>query len=49
MDELLRVLKFFDSDHNLRFKQAFGDHSQVDTRTGDNVTSNDVHYKIQDS
>ena len=43
-----KIQCFFNFDHDLRFKQAFGNHPQVDIRTGDNVASKDVHYKIID-
>ena len=43
-----KIQCFFNFDHDLLFRQAFGNHPQVDIRTGDNVASNDVHYKIID-
>ena len=43
-----KIQCFFNFDHDLLFKQVFGNHPQVDIRTGDNVAANDVHYKIID-
>ena len=43
-----KIQCFFNFDHDLRFRQVFGNHPQVDIRTGDNVAANDVHYKIID-
>lgn len=43
-----KIQCFFNFDHDLRFRQVFGDHPQVDIRTGDNAAANDVHYKIID-
>ena len=45
-----KIQCFFNFDHDLLFRQAFGNHSRVDIRirTGDNVAEDDVHYKIID-
>ncbi len=43
-----KIQCFFNFDHDLLFKQTFGNHPQVDIRTGDNVAPKDVHYKIID-
>lgn len=43
-----KIQCFFNFDHDLLFRKAFGNHTRVDIRTGDNVESKDVHYKIID-
>lgn len=43
-----KIQCFFNFDHDLRFRQVFGNHPRVDIRTGDNAAANDVHYKIID-